>query len=227
VEKPFVFDETKGEELINLAKRNNLLLMVAHVVRFMPPYQKLKKWVDDKTYGDLKFLSLTRFSGVPKWGQWIEKQNSFGSSGGALFDLVLHDIDFATFITGQSPEKVNSTILPGYLSKHDYVNANWQFAGSNLLVKVEGGNLFHSPFPFQAGFMAQFENASVYFSTLNSEFIFVAFDDKTEEVAAGDLNDGYCNEISYFYDCIENGKQPKECMPESSLETIRVCFKHI
>ncbi len=34
---------------------------------------------------------------MPDWGQWKEKQKDFGISGGALFDLVIHDIDFAVF----------------------------------------------------------------------------------------------------------------------------------
>jgi len=41
VEKPFVLDVTKGEELIRLATKKNRILMVAHVVRFMSPYKKL------------------------------------------------------------------------------------------------------------------------------------------------------------------------------------------
>ena len=73
--------------------------MVGHVVRFMPPYQKLKKWIDSKEFGNLKFLSLSRFCGIPSWGQWKEK-NVKDLSGGALFDLVIHDIDFANYLLG-------------------------------------------------------------------------------------------------------------------------------
>jgi len=107
LEKLFCLDIAEGKELIELAAQKQLLLMVGHVVRFMPAYQKLKSWVDSGEFGKLKFLSLTRFSGVPAWGQWKGKLQDFGSSGGALFDLVIHDIDFVHWLLG-SPESIDS-----------------------------------------------------------------------------------------------------------------------
>ena len=65
LEKPFCLNISEGEELIELANRKNLLLMVGHVVRFMSPYLKLKNWIENGEFGPLKFLSLTRFSGIP------------------------------------------------------------------------------------------------------------------------------------------------------------------
>jgi len=226
VEKPFCLNIRQGEELIALAKGKGLVLMVAHVVRFMPPYQKLKEWIDKEEYGKLKFLSLSRFSGVPLWGQWKEKQADFGTSGGALFDLVIHDFDFVIHLLG-NPERINSYYLPGRLSKHDYVNATWEYPAKDMKVKIEGGNIFHSSFPFQAGFMAQFERASVCYSTFQPDFINVSDNNKIEKVPAGDLGDGYYQEVAYFARCMENDLQPLECLPESSLEAIKVCYKHV
>lgn len=226
VEKPFCLDTGQGEELVALAKEKNRVLMVAHVVRFMPPYQKLKGWIDERKYGKLKFLSLSRFSGAPGWGQWKEKQAAFGSSGGALFDLAVHDIDFAFHVLGR-PEKINSHTLPGMLSKHDYVNATWEYPGNVVTVKIEGGNIFHAEFPFQAGFMAQFDHASVCYSTLRPDFIYLSDNNKTEKIPAGDLGEGYTNEIAYFSECMENNSRPVDCLPESSLGAIKICYSHI
>ncbi len=227
IEKPFTLNIKEGEVLIQLAKQKGLLLMVAHVVRFMPPYQKLKEWVENKNLGALKFLSLTRFSGTPQWGDWKEKQIDFGSSGGALFDFVLHDIDFAIYLTGKNPYDIQSKTLKGRLSNNDYINAVWSFEENNLTVKIEGGNIFHSEFPFNAGFMAQFEKGSVVFNTSDLEFIIVADNDKITKIPAGDLNDGYYNEIEYFYNCLETKSELVLCTPESSLTSIKLCYKHI
>ena len=227
VEKPFCLDISQGAELIKLAKEKGLVLMVAHVVRFMPPYHKLKEWVRQEKFGKLKFLSLSRFSGVPQWGQWKEKQAAFGSSGGALFDLLIHDIDYAAYVMGAAPLNIKSYCLPGKLSNHDYVNAMWDYPGNGVTVKIEGGNIFHSNFPFQAGFMAQFEEASVCYFTLKPESIYISDSNKTEEIPAGDLGEGYYNEIAYFANCMESNSDPLECMPESSLEVIKVCYKHV
>jgi len=227
VEKPFVLDLQKGEELIKLASDKNLILMVAHVVRFMPPYQKLVEMIDSGQYGKLIFLSLSRFSGVPGWGQWKEKQDDFGISGGALFDLIIHDIDFAAFALRETSEKIESTVLPGKLSNHDYVNATWHYPSKKLIVKIEGGNIYHTNYPFQAGFTAVFEKATVSFSTQNPEHIFIDNNKERNSIPVGDLDEGYFNEIELFSKSIVKGFLPEKYSPESALETIRLCYQHI
>lgn len=227
VEKPFVLDVKEGEELIRLAQQKNLILMVAHVVRFMSPYKKLEEMIQTETYGKLKFLSLSRFSGLPVWGQWKEKQKDFGSSGGALFDLIIHDIDFASFVLGEAPEKIESSNLAGKLSKHDYVNATWEYSSKDVAVKIEGGNIFHTNFPFRAEYVAVFEKATVSFSTNNADHIYISRDEKSISIDANDLGDGYYNEIEVFAGSVKAAKLPGKFSPESALETIKLCYRHI
>lgn len=225
LEKPFTLDVQQAEELIELADQKKRVLMIAHVVRFMPPYQKLKQWIDSKVFGELKFLSLTRISGIPEWGQWKENQIT-RTSGGALFDLNIHDIDFANYVLGL-PTAIKSSFLPGGLSDHDYISAMWSYTDKNVHVKIEGGNTFHSNFPFQAGYLAQFEKASVLYSSSGGDIIRIADDNSIREIPAGDAGEGYYNEIEYFAQCMENNTQPTDCMPASSLESIKLCYNHL
>jgi predicted dehydrogenase len=225
LEKPFCLDVRQAEELINLASKKNKVLMVGHVVRFMPPYQKLKQWVENKQFGDLKFLSLSRFCGIPSWGQWKEK-NVKELSGGALFDLAIHDIDFANYLLGM-PSEIKCNYLPGEYTNYDYVSAMWAYRKEGLHVKIEGGFTFHSNFPFQASYMAHFEKASVLFTTLKGDIIQIADGTTLKEVPAGDGNEGYFNEIDYFAKCIKSNHQPEECSPVSSLQAIQLCYNHI
>ena len=225
LEKPFCLDIKQAEELITLAQQKKRILMVGHVVRFMPPYQKLKQWIESKEFGKLKFLSLSRFSGLPGWGQWKDKK-IISSSGGALFDLVIHDIDYASHVVGV-PHEIKSIYRPGMLSKHDYISAMWNYKDKNIQVKIEGGNTFHTNFPFQAGFMAQFDKASILYTTFNADIIKIADDNSIKEVPAGDPGSGYSNEIDYFTQCLINNIQPSECMPASSLLSIKLCYDHL
>lgn len=225
LEKPFCLNIKQAEELISLAGQRKKILMVGHVVRFMPPYQKLKRWVDSREFGELKFLSLSRFCGFPSWGQWKDR-NIKELSGGALFDLVIHDIDFANYLFGK-PSEIKSSCLPGEYTGHDYVSAMWSYKKSRLNVKIEGGFTFHSNFPFQASYMAQFEKASILFTTLRGDTIQIADGINLTEVPAGDSSEGYFNEIDYFTRCIRNNRQAEECTPESSLQAIQLCYNHI
>jgi predicted dehydrogenase len=225
IEKPFCLDVEQAEELINLAEKRGRILMVGHVVRFMPPYQKLKQWIDSKEFGDLKFLSLSRFCGIPNWGQWKDKQ-VIGSSGGALMDLLIHDIDYAVYVLGV-PDEIKSSSFPGKFGNHDYVSAMWKYKEKDVNVKIEGGNIFHSNFPFHAGYIAHFEKASISFSTSKGEVITISNDEIAREVPAGDGGEGYYNEIAYFAGCINSNTMPLECMPESSLQSVKLCYKHL
>jgi predicted dehydrogenase len=225
LEKPICLDLQQAEELIKLAVLKKKILMVGHVVRFMPPYQKLKQWIDSKEFGELKFLFLSRFSGLPGWGQWKEKHIK-STSGGGLFDLVIHDIDFASYILGL-PSEIKCDYLPGELSEYDYINALWSYKDRNIQVKIEGGLIFHCKFPFQAGYLARFEKASILYTSLKGDIIQIADDDNMKEVAAGDAGAGYYNEIDYFSQCLKNNTQPAECMPDSSLKTIQLCYNHL
>ena len=226
LEKPLCLEVQKAEELIKIAREKEKILMIGHVVRFMPPYRKLKEWVDSEKYGKLKFLSLTRYSGVPAWGEWMEKRVTFGSSGGALFDLLIHDIDFVNFLLGK-PGSIQCNYLPGLLSKHDYISAMWRYLDKGVEVKIDGGNIFHANFPFQAGYMATFERASVQYTSLKGSIIQIATDTVLEEIPAGEAGDGFYNEIAYFTKCILQNRMPEDCMPESALQTIQLCYDHI
>ena len=226
LEKPFTLDIKQAEELISLSKKKETILMVGHVVRFMPAYRKLKEWIAGNEFGKLSFLSLSRFSGVPAWGEWKEKRVAFGSSGGALFDLMIHDIDFANSVLGQ-PGSINSNFLPGVLSKHDYISAMWSYYDKNITVKIEGGNIFHSAYPFIAGYNAIFEKATIVYSTEKPEVIEIANDEEIATVEIGVPNEGFSNEVNYFAQCLARNLQPFECMPDSSLQTIQLCYNHL
>lgn len=225
LEKPFCLDTGQAEELIRLARYKGKILMVGHVVRFMQPYIKLKQMVDTEKYGKLKFLYMTRFCGIPQWGEWHEPAVR-SNSGGALFDLVIHDIDFVNYILGL-PDKISSNNFPGKMSNHDYISALWNYSERDVIIRIEGSNTFHSSFPFQAGFIAKFEGASVLYNSSSGSVIKVSDDKGIKEIPAGDPGSAYFEEVDYFAECIDKGVSPEICMPESSLDTIKLCYRHL
>jgi predicted dehydrogenase len=224
IEKPFVFKIEEGEALIAEAKSKNLILSVGHVVRYMPAYAKLNELYRDHVYGKLKYISMTRFSGIPNWGEWDKLRKDFGSSGGGLFDLVIHDIDFLQYILGV-PDRVEAKSIPGVLSNHDYISALWYYNCNDAFVKVEGGLTFHSKFPFEAAFKVSFEEASVVWSSSHGHELRIADNETLQTIALDDANDGYFVEGEKFAASIINNDPV--CMAESALNTIRLCYKHI
>ena len=54
LEKPFCLDVNQGQFLIDMAIEKNKILMIGHVVRFMPAYQTLKSWIDSREFGNIE-----------------------------------------------------------------------------------------------------------------------------------------------------------------------------
>ncbi|NOZ20109.1 MAG: Gfo/Idh/MocA family oxidoreductase, partial [Planctomycetes bacterium] len=98
-EKPICLSSKEAEKTLDIVRKAGVKWMVAQCIRFWPEYDFLKKIVDSKKLGKLITLSLRRVAATPGWGQknWILKGKL---SGGALFDLSVHDTDFAYYLLG-------------------------------------------------------------------------------------------------------------------------------
>jgi len=100
VEKPMANSDGECREMIEAAKRNDRVLMVAYCMRFHPLAVKMKELIDAKTYGDVFQLSiwteqLTRY---PE-GHWATSAKTLG--GGQLFSHGCHYIDLLLWYLGK------------------------------------------------------------------------------------------------------------------------------
>ena len=66
-EKPMVLTSQDGKRILEAAEKYGRKYMVAHVVRFMKPYEYLKKVIDENKYGKMTHLIMNRLSGIPRW----------------------------------------------------------------------------------------------------------------------------------------------------------------
>ena len=60
VEKPFTSNTAQAEELINLAARKNLQIMVDHTFLFTGAVRKIKQFLQEGTLGKLYYYDSTR-----------------------------------------------------------------------------------------------------------------------------------------------------------------------
>jgi len=98
VEKPFTSKVAQSEELINLADRSNLRLMVDHTFLFTPAVRKIKQLVLDGTLGKLFYYDSTRVN-----------LGLFQHDVNVIWDLAPHDLSIMDYLIGQEPEEVVAT----------------------------------------------------------------------------------------------------------------------
>ena len=99
-EKPLARTATQAQEMIRACRTAGVKLFVAHVVRFFPEYALAKAQVDQGKVGRPGVVRLTRASYRPKKpiGNWFL---DFEKSGGMMLDLMIHDFDYARWISGE------------------------------------------------------------------------------------------------------------------------------
>lgn len=94
IEKPLAATVAEGEELVNLAEKNGLSLMVGHVERFNPAVQRVKSLMSNGV-GPIS-IQIERVGPYPPRIQDV----------GVIKDLASHDIDLLRFLSGSDFKKI-------------------------------------------------------------------------------------------------------------------------
>lgn len=96
VEKPLTLTIEDAEELVDLAKKQSVNLMVGHLLLFHPAIQKIKDLVDDGRIGKLQYIYSNRLN----LGQVRTEENVFWS-------LAPHDIAIFQYLSDSFPKSIN------------------------------------------------------------------------------------------------------------------------
>ena len=106
-EKPLARTIADGRAMIDACRRHGVLLLVAQVLRFFPPYRRAHELIASGALGPLTRLELRRASSVPP-GSWYRDTRR---SGGLALDLLVHDVDYACSLLGR-PSEVRREVGP-------------------------------------------------------------------------------------------------------------------
>ena len=110
-EKPFTLNSRDTKELIDLAKENKVFLMEAMWTKFLPATQRIKKWIDEGKIG--KVLHIRASFGFRFEFDYNHRLFNPDLGGGALLDLGVYPITYATFLLNRLPDKIYSSAIMG------------------------------------------------------------------------------------------------------------------
>ncbi len=128
VEKPFTATSAEAEELIELAERNGLKIMVDHTFLFTGAVKKIRQLIDEDKLGKLFYYDSTRVN-----------LGLFQHDVNVIWDLAPHDLSIVDYLIGRRPEAIIATgeahlngltdvafitaYFPGNVIAH--INVNW------------------------------------------------------------------------------------------------------
>jgi predicted dehydrogenase len=106
IEKPMASSSAECEELIEIARRNGLVLMLDHTFLYSSPVQKIAQIVQAGDLGEIRYINCRRLN-----------LGLFQKDINVAWDLAPHDISIILHILDESPTAVNcqgnAHITPG------------------------------------------------------------------------------------------------------------------
>lgn len=196
LEKPVSLDPVAIDALAAEAERAQRICMPAMCMRFWPGWSWLRDAVRDQRYGPVHSAVFQRCASRPEWNAAFYADAS--RSGGALFDLHVHDADLAQWLFG-APDSIVAT------GSRDHVTALYRYARGPRHVALEGG-WDHTPgFAFRMRFVLAFERATAEFDLRRDPRLEIAIDGRVETPALEPWT-GYDGEVRALLDAVRAGR---------------------
>ena len=218
-EKPLARTAASAREILAAAESAPGFLMPAMCMRFWPGWAGLKQIVAEQTYGQVLAARFRRVSEMPAWSR-NGSYTSANDTGGALFDLHIHDADFVNFLFGRPASVFASGVVNGSGSIN-HVVAQYDFP-SGPTVHAEGSWLLAKGFNMQ--FTLHCERATLdYDLSRGADALMVTEDGQPPHTMKCADGDGYSAEVRYFVDCVANRRAPQTVTARDGLTALEIC----
>jgi len=212
-EKPMGLSVAECDRMLAAEAASGRTLIVDQCVRFFPQYELIKEWVDSGRLGRIRYASLTRLSSPPTHSKDNWMLNS-RLSGGAIFDLHIHDVDFAQQLMGV-PDTIRAHGSSGTSGGTDHVFATYGYADGRYAL-VEGGWGLHLPWPFDMSIVVHGEKGTLSWTASKGPDV-QHYDGAAEVHNLKCANEGGTRRlIHYFVDAIRAGQPVTRCTAESA-----------
>jgi predicted dehydrogenase len=211
LEKPMALTVAACDELQRDTAERGLILMIGHVLRFWPEYLTLGEFIHAHGAARIREATFERRGPIPR-SSWFLRASS---SGGALFDLLIHDIDQALKLFGW-PSAVEAKDAPGF----DAIEATL-FYESGLQVAIQGGWMDET-FPFAMSFHARSDSGTLHLS--NTGVLTTQSQTGSSLVVENSGCDPFQAEIDYFVSCCQDRSQPVQCPAAEAAQAVKLAL---
>jgi predicted dehydrogenase len=212
VEKPFTSNAAQGEELINLAQRRNLRIMVDHTFLFTGAVRKIEELVKEGTLGNLYYYDSTRVN-----------LGNFQHDVNVLWDLAPHDLSIMDHLIKATPEAIVAT-GEKHLNDHEDVAFMTLYFPDKIIAHINVNWL--SPVKVRTTLIGG-EKRMLVWNDLEADEKVKVYDKGAEATSREGFYNLFVNyrsgnmwaprleqvealrqEMSYFVDCITSGQDP-------------------
>ena len=222
VEKAIALEADQADAMLRAAADATRLLMVAHVLPFVPEFAFAAEAVRGGKYGKLLGAHFKRVISRPDWSADI---GDAAKTGGPAVDLHIHDTHFIGLIAGV-PARVFSSGLVGADGSVDYLTTQYLYGPGGPAVSCSSGAVAMKGRPFVHGYEIYLEKATLTFDagcplTLLTEDGGKAF----PPLAGEDPLGGFTAEIDAAAEGVRTGKAPDLLSAKLARDALVLCHK--
>lgn len=213
VEKPFTSNSAQAEELIELAEKKNLRIMVDHTFLFTGAVRKIRELVDDGTMGDLYYYDSLRVN-----------LGLFQHDVNVIWDLAPHDLSIIDYLIKSKPEAIVATgerhlngledvaFITVYFPRNviAHVNVNWLSPVKVRTTLIGGEKKMLVWNDLEADEKIKIYDKGVQKTPQHEGLHNILVSYRTGDMWAPQVErtEALTVEMRYFLDCIRNNKQP-------------------
>ncbi|NLD58867.1 MAG: Gfo/Idh/MocA family oxidoreductase [Clostridiales bacterium] len=225
-EKPITLTLESFGRIRQAVEDAGVKFMVAQVLRFWPEYMRIRELYDKGLFGNVKICHAKRLCELPQWQTWFRESDK---SGGAIYDLMLHDLDFVQNMFGDI-ESVFATGAKNAAGSWNHALANIRFK-SGVGCVVEACEEAFGHFPFTMGMRIFGDEMILNFQLTAGHNIDEPATSAVYTYARGSdpklhddipQTDPFGNELAYFADCILRDVPTDRCSIDSSEKTLKL-----
>ncbi|MDG5786141.1 Gfo/Idh/MocA family oxidoreductase [Evansella sp. AB-P1] len=213
-EKPMALNETEALEMIEVSKKNNVILMEAFMYKYTSRIQLVEEVLEKGILGEIKHItsSFRFFLNRPNT---IKMQPELG--GGALYDVGCYPLNFVGMVMNQEPSDIH---VVSEMKEGVDVSASvlLQYSSGATATLNAGFNAFPRNYSEIIGTKGRIEIPDTFTGKEGKLFLYT--DEKEEEIYVPPSS-RYQLEVDDFSRSILNGKEPLISL-EESLRNIRV-----
>jgi predicted dehydrogenase len=223
-EKPLALTVAEVDRMLAAVRKAGVTFMVAQVLRFFAQYAKCRELVQSGRLGDVFFASASRLAEPPRWAEWFRDPKK---SGGALFDLQVHDLDYLLNLFGM-PDRLFAAGVQSAQGCWDHVLNVLSYPARGL--SIEAGYLMPASRPFTSALRLMGTAGSLEYTFCVKGNVDVM--DRAQHSLVFYPNEGpatrfdidhadpYLLELKYFVDTVERGGTPDAVPPEEARNVI-------
>jgi predicted dehydrogenase len=212
VEKPFTSNSAQAEELIDIAQRKNLKIMVDHTFLFTGAVRKISQLLGEGAIGKLYYYDSTRVN-----------LGLFQHDINVVWDLAPHDLSIMDYLIHERPEAIVATgekhlnglediafltiYFPGNVIAH--INVNWLSPVKVRTTLIGGEKKMLVWNDLEADEKIRVYDKGV--SATNREGVYkLLVNYRSGDMWAPHIEQGEAlsRELSYFVNCIHDGSEP-------------------